>query len=129
MCLVVSPFVRHGAVDSTLYNHLSVVKSIEELLGLPPMNKYDASALPMRSIFTTTPDAAPYKALAPGVSLSDLVPDLRNLQGSEELAAIASLRMDFTTPDGVPSGELNEILWRAARGWYTPYPQAHHDGE
>jgi hypothetical protein len=37
--------------------------------------------------------------------------------------------MDFTTPDAVPSGELNEILWHAARGWNTPYPQSEHGAE
>jgi hypothetical protein len=123
LCLVVSPFVRRGAVDSTLYNQLSVVRSIEELLGLPPMNKYDASALPMRSIFTTAADATPYTALKNQVSLSELVPDLRNLAGPEERAAIASLKMDFSGPDEIPSSELNEILWHIARGWDTPYPQ------
>ena len=122
VCLVVSPFVRRGAVDSTLYNHLSVVRSIEELLGLPPMNKYDASALPMRSIFTTTPDVTPCTALKNQVSVSELVPDLRNLSRREKSAAIASLSMDFSSPDEVRSAELNEILWYVAQGWEKPYP-------
>ena len=126
VCLVASPFIRRGRVDSTQYNQLSVVRSIEELLGLPPMNKYDASALPLRSIFATTPDAAPYTALKNQVSLSELVPDLQDLAGKEALGALASLRMDFTAPDAVPSGELNEILWRVAKGWDTPYPQSTH---
>jgi hypothetical protein len=126
VCLVASPFARRGTVDSTQYNQLSVVRTIEELLGLPPMNKFDASARPMRSLFTAAADPSPYRALPAIISTSELVPALEELAGNDEEAAIASLVMDFSTPDAVPSDRLNEILWHVARGWDTPYPRVPH---
>jgi len=63
------------------------------------------------------------------VSLSELVPDLKDLMGGEVLAAMATLGMDFSSPDAVPAGELNEILWHVAKGWDTPYPQSEHGAE
>ena len=70
------------------------------------------------------PDATPCTALNNRVSSSEQVPDLQDLEDREESAAIASLKMDFTSTDAVPSGELNRILWHAAKGWDVPYPRS-----
>ena len=56
---VASPYARRGAVVSTQYNTTSLLRTLEQILGLPPMNQFDASAVPMWDAFTDTPDFAP----------------------------------------------------------------------
>ncbi len=56
VALVISPYTRRRGVDSTNYNQTSMVRTIELILGLPPMNQLDASATPMASCFTDKPD-------------------------------------------------------------------------
>jgi YVTN family beta-propeller protein len=129
MCFVISPYTRRAAVDGTHYNHTSVVRTIEDLLGLPPMNKFDAAALPMRSVFISRPDFTPYTAMPNTVPLTDVVAGLHALGSVERRAAAASLRMNFSVPDAAPEEELNRILWHMVRGWHTRYPRVPHRPE
>ena len=126
VCLVVSPYVRRGVVDSTHYNQTSVLRTIEELLGMPPMNKFDAAALPMRSLFVKEPDLRPFLALPNRIRLDTLNPPLTALNGRERAAAQDSLAMNFKLPDAAPEEVLNRILWHTARGWDLPYPPVPH---
>ena len=126
ICLVASPWARRGVVDSTSYNQTSVVRTIEDLLGLPPMNKFDAAALPMRSVFSTTPDFTPYLATPNLTPLARINPPANSLKGQERKAALASRKMNFSQPDAAPENELNRILWHAAQGWNKPYPKPPH---
>ncbi len=61
--MVISPYSRLGTVVSTDYNQTSMIRTIEQILGLPPMNIEDASAAPMFDVFTKHPDFTPYTAL------------------------------------------------------------------
>jgi DNA-binding beta-propeller fold protein YncE len=126
ICLVASPYARRGAVDSTNYNQTSIVRTIEDLLGLPPMNKFDAAALPMRSVFTTTPDFSPYYASTNLVPLAQMNPGPNVLKGRQRKDALASLKMNFSIPDAAPEQTLNRVLWRSARGSGKPYPKIPH---
>ena len=126
LCFVVSPYTKRGAVDSTHYNQTSVLRTIEEILGLPPMNKFDASALPMRSVFTTTPDLTPFTSLPARIRLDQMNPGVNSLQGPERQAALESLAMDFSRPDAAPEEILNRILWHSAKGWQAAYPLVRH---
>jgi YVTN family beta-propeller protein len=126
LCLVASPYARRGVVDSTQYNSTSVLRTIEELLGLPPMNKFDAAALPMRSVFTTTADFGGYEALPNQVPLDQMNPPLAALRGPARDAARSSAAMNFRDPDAAPAERLNRILWQLAKGWGTPYPKPRH---
>jgi hypothetical protein len=126
LCFVVSPYARRGDLDSTQYNHTSVLRTIEEMLGLPPMNKFDAAALPMRSAFTATPNLTGFAARANTTALDTLNPAAAALRGPARRAARDSAKMDFSRPDAAPERKLNEILWHAARGWQTPYPAGKH---
>ncbi len=63
-CYVISPYVTPNTVDHTFHNTTSVVKSIELLLGLPPMNQYDAYAPSFGPDFSTTASSPTYTALA-----------------------------------------------------------------
>ena len=117
LCLVASPYARRGVVDSTSYNQTSILRTIEDLLGMPPMNKFDAAALPMRSVFSTTSNTSPYLATPNLTPLARLSPPAGALKGAERKAALTSLKMDFVHPDAAPEEELNRILWHAAAGW------------
>ncbi|MEZ5354872.1 MAG: bifunctional YncE family protein/alkaline phosphatase family protein [Bryobacteraceae bacterium] len=120
--LVVSPFARRGAVDSTFYSNQSMVKTIELILGLPTLSLFDLIAHDMRNSFTGDPDFTPYQAVRPPQSLYDVNPAVKALRGPARQAAIDSARMRFEVPDAAPTDKLNRILWHSVRGWNTPYP-------
>jgi hypothetical protein len=122
VALVVSPFARRGAIDSTMYSHPSMVKTIELILGLPTMSLFDLIANPMNASFQNEPDTAAYAAQTPEQSLYDVNPPLQGLRGPARKAAADSAKMRFDVPDAAPSARLNRILWSAARGWNTRYP-------
>jgi DNA-binding beta-propeller fold protein YncE len=107
--LVASPWARHGAVDSTLYTTSGVLRTMELVLGLPPMSQYDAAATPLYAAFTPKPDPAPYTALPPKV-------DIHEKNRDDAPGAQASLEMDLTRPDAAPDLELNEVVWKSVRG-------------
>jgi YVTN family beta-propeller protein len=126
LCLVISPYARRGAVDSTHYNQTSVVRTIEELLGLPPMNKFDAAALPMRSVFSTRPDLGTFQPVPNRIALDEMNVSPAGLTGAARQAVLDSMGMDFSGPDRAPEETLNRILWHMARGFNTPYPRVPH---
>jgi DNA-binding beta-propeller fold protein YncE len=121
---VASPFARRGAVIGTQYNTTSLLRTIEQILGLPPMNQFDASATPMSDCFVDTPDLTPFTAVAANVRLDELNgkptaiadPQLRR---DAELSAT----FDWRHVDMAPDDLLNRILWRAMRGTAEPYPE------
>jgi DNA-binding beta-propeller fold protein YncE len=126
LCLVASPYARRGVVDSTSYNQTSLVRTIEDLLGLAPMNKFDAAALPMESVFQTAPDMTPYLSVSNLTPLARINPPASSLKGKERKAALASLKMDFVHPDAAPESQVNRFLWHAAKGWNVRYPTIPH---
>ena len=109
IAIVISPFSRRRVVDSTMYTTSGVLRTIELILGLPPMSQYDAAATPMYNAFQTTPVATPFVHIAPRVPI-----DEKNLPTA--WGADASLRMDFSEPDRAPERELTEIIWKSMRG-------------
>jgi hypothetical protein len=117
--LVLSPYCKRGVVDSTLYTTASMLRTIELILGLPPLTQYDAGATPMFNSFQKTAVVTPYHALTPTVDL--LAKNTRNSPGAKR-----SARMNFRDYDLAPEDELNRILWRAAKGPDAPYPTPIH---
>jgi DNA-binding beta-propeller fold protein YncE len=113
--LVASPWTRRGAVDSTLYTTSGVLRTMELVLGLPPMSQYDAAATPLYAAFATKPDPAPYAARPATV-------DIHETNREDAPGAQASLRMDLTKPDAAPELELSEIVWRSVRGASAAMP-------
>jgi len=119
----ISPYTRRGAVVRTSYNTLSIIRTIEQILGLPPMNQFDATAAPMFDCFTDTPDYRPYTAVPNQVPLDQMNPAPRALRDPAlRRDAIASARLNFRRVDACPEDVLNRILWRAAKGSSAPYP-------
>ncbi len=117
--LVISPYVKRGIVDSTQYSTSSMVRSMELLLGLPPMSQYDAAATPMYASFGTTVDLKPFSVIQPEIDL-----DAKNTLQS--YGARASLKMDFKELDEAPMAQLNEILWKSVKGASSPMPSPVH---
>jgi YVTN family beta-propeller protein len=112
---VISPFVKHRAVDSTMYNTTSMLRTMELLLGLRPMTHFDAGARPMTAAFQSTPDPTPYVAEKPRISLVERNPAV------SPTAARSSL-LHFEEADTNDDDELNDILWRAIRQDEPPPP-------
>lgn len=116
---VISPWCKRGVVDSTLYTTASMIRTMELILGLPPLTQYDAGATPMFNCFGKTAELTPYTVLTPKVDLH-----ARNTVRSP--GARQSARMNFRDYDLAPEDELNRILWRAAKGDDVPYPAPIH---
>jgi YVTN family beta-propeller protein len=122
-CYVASPYTKRGARVSTQYNQLSVLRTMELMLGLPPMNQLDATATSMTDCFTATADLAPFIARPNQVPLDELNPKPAALADPRARAhALASERLPLTAPDQCEDGQLNAILWHAMKGHDTPFP-------
>ncbi|MBA4063247.1 MAG: hypothetical protein C0501_05960 [Isosphaera sp.] len=119
--LCVSPYTRRKAVDSTCYNQTGLVKTIELMLGLPPMNQLDLTATPLRGCFTDKPDLTPYVAAKNKIPLDEMNPPLAKLKGAALVWAKKSLELDFEKEDRADEETFNRILWFAQMG-DKPYP-------
>jgi hypothetical protein len=118
---VVSPYTRRHAVVSTQYNQTSLVRTLELILGLPPMNQMDATATPMFDCFTTAADLTPFSAVLNNVPLDQLNPE-KHADTALRKDAYVSARLPLDRPDQCPEDVLNRILWRALKGPQVPYP-------
>ncbi len=120
----ISPYTKRGVVVKTQYNTTSVLRTIEQILGLPPMNQFDGTATPMFDCFTETPDFRPYNAVPNNVPLDQMNPEPKKI--SDPLLrknAFMSARLNFRKPDACPEDVLNRILWHAMKGSGEPYPE------
>jgi hypothetical protein len=108
---------RWHPIDSTMYSHPSISKTIEMMLGLKNLSLFDLIANDMRNSFTDKPDFTPYTAVTPKQSLFELNPPARSLNGQARNDAIASARMNWTVPDAAPAKQVLDILWRNAKGY------------
>ncbi len=123
-CSVVSAYTKRRQTVSTQYNQTSVIRTIELILGLPPMNQLDATATPMTDCFVKVPDLTPYTCVPNRVPLDQMNPDPK--QVSHPLLrqdAIVSSQLPLDEVDRCPEDLLNRILWRAMTGPDTPYPE------
>jgi YVTN family beta-propeller protein len=111
---LISPWVKRHAVDGTMYNTTSMLRTIEFLLGLQPMTHFDAGARVMTASFQSQPNPAPYTAEKPRVPLDQRNPDAP--------AARAAAQMNFDEADENDDDALNAVLWRAIRKDPPPAP-------
>ena len=121
VALVISAYSRLKSTNHTFYTQPSMVRTIEQILGLPPMNIQDAIANPMADCFISVPDKTPFSALPNNIPLDEMNPPLTSLNGRALHFARKSLLPEF---DGIDSGSddlLNRILWYSSKG-NTPYP-------
>jgi hypothetical protein len=113
---VLSPYTRRdGVVDSSMYNTVSMLRTMELILGLRPLTHFDAGARVMHAVFTNKPDTRPYVAEKPRVNLEERNPE-------QTVLAARSGALDFSEADRIDDDELNDILWRAIRRTEPPAP-------
>ncbi|MBC8135895.1 MAG: hypothetical protein H8F28_08430, partial [Fibrella sp.] len=117
IAFVISPFVKKNSHDSRFYNTDSTLHTIENLLGMDPMNQYDAIA-PTINVFTSKPDnAAPYTAILPDKSIIGQINTRTAYRAADSLSMLNPMR-----EESAPDELLNEILWRDAKGKNAPLP-------
>jgi hypothetical protein len=116
---VISPWCKRGFVDSTLYTTASMIRTMELILGLPPLTQYDAGATPMFNSFRKTARVTAYQSLLPKV-------DLHAKNTEKSPFAKESQQMDWSEYDRIPEDELNRILWYVTKGPDVPYPAPIH---
>jgi YVTN family beta-propeller protein len=122
VALAIGPFIRKNAVDSNHYTHTSMIRTIQEIFGIPQRTRFLKAARAMTSVFTAQADPAPYQHLVPKVALDEMNPPLGALAGRQLWAARQSMAMNFKDIDDAPQETLNKILWWDAKGYDTPYP-------
>ncbi|MFF4763287.1 alkaline phosphatase family protein [Streptomyces sp. NPDC001292] len=147
---IISPWAQHGKVDSRYYSQITMIRTIEQILGIRPMNQKDSAASPMRGAFTQNADFTPFKALPNRTSLTDGLktppscgldtpapqnPDAAAAPSAKVPAdkqAVATKwdnwksKQRLTGPNAVPDfanpAQMNHFTWYEAHGWKKPYP-------
>ena len=123
VAMVISPYSRLRKVDSTNYNQTSIVRTIELILGLPPMNQFDASATPMSTCFGDKLDLTPYTSLANNIPLDQMNPPVAQIRDPRQRHwAAVSATLPLEDVDQADEDTLNRILWHATRGRDDTYP-------
>lgn len=115
---VISPFIRRGGADHTLYSTASMIRTMELILGLPPMSQQDRHATSMLASFAEQPNLTPFQHVEAKIDLSARNPKQGPL-------ATASSKLDFSHFDRVDPDVLNRILWADAKPG-VPYPVISH---
>ena len=106
---VAGPYVKHDSVIHHMYSTSGVLRTIELILGLPPMSQYDAAALPLYDCFSNTPNMALYTVKPAEVDLQK-----RNVAVNE--SSRRSDKFNLAKEDKVPDLELNDVIWKSVKG-------------
>ena len=115
VALAISPYIRRGTVDSTLYSTSSMLRTMELILGVEPMTQFDAAAKPMYASFSAKLDETAYNTVPAHVNLNELnTPDA--------FGAAESMKMDFSKEDAADDLILGDIVWRSVKGADSPMP-------
>ncbi|MET8182003.1 alkaline phosphatase family protein [Streptomyces sp. NPDC005336] len=147
---IISPWAKHSTVDSHYYSQINMARTIEQILGIQPMNQKDTAATPMASAFTQKPDFKPFTALPNRVSLTDgvktapscgldtpaaqslkaaAVPsasvpaDMKNVAAEwDQWKSKQRLTGPNAVPDYAPPAQMNHLTWYETHNWAKPYP-------
>ena len=112
-------FVKQGFVDHTMYSTSSLLRTIELILGLPPMSQYDASATPLWRCFNNEATHPPFESRPARVDLNAINKDRNEWQELSET-------FDFSKEDQINDAAFNKVIWRAVKGLDSPCPPAVH---
>ena len=142
---IISPWAQHGVVDNTYYTQITMIRTIEQILGIHPMNQLDSAATPMATAFTNRPDFTPFTAVPNRTSLTlgyatqpscgwDTVPGAAQSAAAVPASATRvaaqwqqwKSQQHLTGPNAVPDyanpAQMNHFTWYDTHGWTTPYP-------
>jgi DNA-binding beta-propeller fold protein YncE len=115
IALVISPYARRKETISQMYSTTSMLRTMELILGLPPMSQYDAAATPMWECFKPEPELQSFEALPASYDIHEL-----NKKGT--VIADQSAHFNFEVMDAVPDLELSEVIWKAVKGMDSEMP-------
>jgi DNA-binding beta-propeller fold protein YncE len=115
VALVISPYTKHGYVDSTMYSTSSMLRTMELILGLKPMSQFDAAARPMYHSFQAKPDLTAYEHAVPAV-------DLQEKNRATAWGSKISEKFNLAKEDAADDLLLNEVVWRSVKGADSPMP-------
>jgi YVTN family beta-propeller protein len=118
---VISAYNRKGALIHDFHNTVSLIRTIEILLGIAPMNLLDSTATPI-DIFQDTPDLTPYQAIMPDVALDNLMPPDKPTAEMRKYMNLTA-KQDLKHQDMADPKELNEIIWFSVRGNLSEMPE------
>jgi YVTN family beta-propeller protein len=105
---VISPYTQTGKIDSTFYSTVSVLRSIEQIVGIGALTQFDAAATPLTASFSSKPNLKPYDAVVPSA--------MGEVNGASAPMSAASQRMDFSQQDTAPEEQLNAAIWQSVKG-------------
>ena len=114
--LVISPYSKMNKTIHTNYNQTSMVRTIEQILGIPPMNVIDATALPMFECFSDSKHSYQYTAVPNKIPLDKMNKSLTQIKGKEKYFAKLSANEAFKELDSGDDDNMNKILWFHAKG-------------
>ena len=123
VALCISPYTKRGEVISKHYNQNSFLRTMELILGLPPMTQFDMAATSMEYCFTNEADFTPYTALPNQIPLDEMNEKLSMLKGKQLFYAQKSMEMPLDDIDQADEGLFNRIIWHSVKGYDTPYPE------
>jgi YVTN family beta-propeller protein len=109
IAFIAGGFVKRKFVDHTMYSTSSVLRTIELILGIPPMTQYDAAATPMWRCFNKTADVSVFNHLPAQYDLTEKNTALNEWQKKSDL-------FDFSKEDRIPDREFTEVIWKAVKG-------------
>jgi hypothetical protein len=112
---VAGGYVKRNFIDHTMYSTSSMLRTMELILGIPPMTQYDAAATPMWRCFNKTPDLSPFQSVPALVDMNEKNTALNEWQERSE-------KFDLTKEDAVPDLEFNKVLWHGIKGSHIPFP-------
>lgn len=115
IALVVSPWAKRNVTVSRMYSTASMLRTMELILGLPPMSQYDAAALPMWECFTSEPDLRPFAALPASY-------DIHEMNKAKSALSDKSDGFNLEVMDAAPDLEFSEVIWKAVKGIDSPMP-------
>jgi YVTN family beta-propeller protein len=114
---VAGGYVKRNYVDHSMYSTSSMLRTIELILGLPPMSQYDAAATPMFKSFANAPNLTPFSSLPSNINLND-----KNSATNNSNTARLSEKIDLSKEDLVPDMLFSQIIWKAVKGEDSEMP-------
>jgi len=112
---VAGGYVKRGFVDHTMYSTSSMLRTMELILGLPPMSQYDAAATPMWKCFMLKPDLTAFKSLPVNIDLNE-----KNTRATA--SAKLSEQFDFSGEDRIQDLIFSQVIWKAVKGEHSVMP-------
>lgn len=125
--LVVSPYCKRKSVNSEFSTQLSMLKSIELMLGLKPMTRFDTIAAPLTECFVDEPDYTPYEVAPNIVPLGERNPSGKAMTEQDAYWLARTKELDWSGVDRADWYWLNRIVWHSIHKGRKPYPGTPYD--